>query len=365
MPANPASALRIVDADVHHQYPSAAALAPYMPGHDVSRIFFPNAGIGNPRGGMRKDAVAPGGGIPGSDPHFMVEHHLDAYGVDYVVLNPGSPLALGGMPFTDLAADIATATNDWTINEWFAVDDRFLGSILVAPRDPARAAAEIRRLAGHPRMVQVTMTSSPCLMGDRFMHPIYEAANEAGLPMCLHVGGADAGVNAGSYFGGAPSSFIQHHVGMCIPALSHVVSMVLEGVFEKYPRMHLILNEFGVTWLPFLMWRLDMEYRAGREDVPWLKRMPSEYIREFVHFTTQPLEVPDRPRDLVTLLELVGAQDMLLYSSDYPHWDFDSPKYVLSGFPDDWKPKIMSGNAATLFGLERRGLVRGALANAV
>jgi predicted TIM-barrel fold metal-dependent hydrolase len=355
----------IIDADVHHQYPNVDALAPYLPDHDAAKVFFPNAGIGNPRGGMRKDAVPPGGGVPGSDPRFMVEHHLDAYGVDYAILNPGSPLALGGLPFEDMAADVASATNDWTVHEWFPVDPRYLGSILVAPRDPQRAAAEIHRMASNPRMVQITMTSSPCLMGDRYMHPIYQAADEVGLPVCLHVGGADAGVNFGSYFGGAPSSFIQHHVGMCIPALAHVVSMVLEGVFEKFPNMHLILNEFGVTWLPFLMWRLDMEYRAGREDVPWLKRMPSEYIREFVHFTTQPLETPDRPKDIVTLLELVGAQDMLLYSSDYPHWDFDSPKYVLSGFPADWKPKIMFENSLKLFRLRERGLALGAFAAAV
>jgi predicted TIM-barrel fold metal-dependent hydrolase len=347
---------RIFDADVHHQYASTAALAPYMPDGDASGIYMPRSGGGSPRGGMRRDAMPPNGGIAGSVPEFVVENHLERYGIDYALLNPGSPLALGGIPFLDLAADLASATNEWTIQEWFPVDERFLGSILVAPRDPDRAADEIRRHGAHPRMVQVTLTSAPTLLGDRFMHPIFEAANEFGLPVNLHVGGGNQGVSPGDHPGGStwPTSFLQLHIGMCIPGLYHLISMVSEGVFEKYPRIRFIVNEFGVSWLPFVMWRMDMEYRAAREDVPWLTRLPSAYIRDFVRFTTQPLESPEDPQRMVKLLGLVDAQDMLVFSSDYPHWDFDSPEFALKGFPEEWKRRIYWDNASELFHLERR-----------
>jgi predicted TIM-barrel fold metal-dependent hydrolase len=99
------------------------------------------------------------------------------------------------------------------------------------------------------------------------------------------------------------------------------------------------------------MWRLDMEYRAGREDVPWLERLPSEYIREF---TTQPLEEPANPRDLVKLLELIGGPELLLFSTDYPHWDFDSPKHALRHFPEEWKEQVFYGNAYETFRLGAR-----------
>ena len=186
------------------------------------------------------------------------------------------------------------------------------------------------------------------------MFPIYKACDEAGLPICLHVGGAEFGVNSGSYSSGSPSTFCEYHFGMCIPAIQHLVSMVTEGVFVRFPNMRLVMNEFGVAWLPFVMWRLDMEYRASRIDVPWLTKLPSEYIKEFVRFTTQPVEEPPDRRDLATLLSLVGGDDLLLFSSDYPHWDSDNPDWALRFFPDDWKPKICWENARELYRLDER-----------
>jgi uncharacterized protein len=344
----------IFDTDVHHMYPSFDALAPYLPGIDPARLYVPKGDGGNPRGGLMKSAMPPGGGVAGSDARFFAEDHLDRHGIALAILNPGSPLGLGGVPDLDLAAAVARATNDWTIAEWLAVDDRFLGSILVAPRDPEAAAQEIRRLGANPRMVQVTLTSAPCLLGSRFLHPIYEAADEFGLPINHHVGGADAGVNPGSYNVGRATTFFEHHVSMALPGISHLVSMIAEGVFVKYPRTRLVMNEFGVAWLPFVMWRMDMEWRAGRDDVPWLSKRPSEYIREFVRFSTQPLEEPDRPVDLVTLIDLVGGDELLMFSSDYPHWDFDNPRTALRAFPDDWKRKVFFDNAREFFALDQR-----------
>jgi predicted TIM-barrel fold metal-dependent hydrolase len=343
---------RIVDADVHHHYPTASALAEYLPDGDSAPYYTFGSGLPNPRGAFRTDAYPPGGGPPASDPQHVIDHHLDPYGIERAVLNCGSTLYLGGLPDPDLAASLARATNDWTIAEWLDYDERFLGTIVVSPRDPEQAAAEVRRLGGDPRMVQVGVTSSPVLLGNEFLHPIYEACDELGLPFNLHVGGADVGINSGSFAVGGPTTFLEHHVGMCIPAIHHLISMVTEGVFVKYPNTKLVLNEFGVAWLPFVMWRMDMEYRAGREDMPWLTDLPSRHIREFVRFTTQPLEVPERPQDLITLLGLIGAEDMLVYSSDYPHWDFDSPDYALKGFSDEWKEKILYNNPRELFRLD-------------
>jgi predicted TIM-barrel fold metal-dependent hydrolase len=345
---------RILDVDVHHQYPNREVLAPYLPGGDASAVYLPRGYPPSPRGNMRRDALTRDGQPAGSDPHLMIEDHLDRYGVDYVILNPGTPLALGGVPFLDLASDIAQATNDWTVNDWFPVDDRFLGSIVVAPRDPARAAAEIRRMGEHPRMVQVTMTSAPTMLGDRFLDPIFRAADELSLPVNLHVGGGGSGVNPGDYPVGQSGSFLEKHIGMCIPGIYHLISMVSNGVFERYPNIKFVMNEFGIVWLPFVMWRLDMEFRAGREDVPWLKMRPSEYIKRFVRFSTQPLEIPDDPEQLVALLRLAGMQDILMFSSDYPHWDFDSPDFALSGMPSEWRERIFWQNGCEVFRLAER-----------
>jgi predicted TIM-barrel fold metal-dependent hydrolase len=345
----------LIDVDVHHQYESIDALAPYLSKREMERAYLPSGGgrSTNPRGVMRKDVITPGGKPAGSVPETMIEGHLDRYGIDLALLNPGV-LSLGGIPFTDLAVSLARATNDWTAAEWLPVDERFIASIIVAPQDPAAAAAEIRRQAENPRMVQVSMTSAPCLMGDRFMHPIYEAADEFNLPVNLHVGGATKGVSLGDYPVGQGASFFETHIGMCIPAIYHVISMVAEGVFVKFANTRLVLNEFGLAWLPFVMWRLDMEYRASRIDIPWLTEMPSDHLRKHLRFSTQPLETPEDPQKMISLLDLVDAEEMLLFASDYPHWDFDSPELALKGFPADWKRKITCDNAFDVYHLEER-----------
>jgi uncharacterized protein len=308
-------------------------------------------GVPNVRGPYQQDAYPPRGGLPGSDPHFMAENHFDRFGIEFGILNHFVP---GGSYPADVAADVARACNDWTIEEWFPVDDRFLGSITISGSDPDQAADEIRRIGSHPRMVQVTTTGVPCLLGNPFLHPIYEACEEVGLPFNFHVGGADHGSYGGSYSPGKPTTYVEFHTGFTIPAQQHTSSLVAEGVFEKYPSVRIVYNEFGVAWLPFVMWRMDMEYRAGREDVPWLTRLPSEYMRDHVRFSTQPLEVPRNPQDLVTLLSLVGGDQILMFATDYPHWDFDNPQQALRGFPQEWNRRIFWDNAWEFYNLEQR-----------
>ena len=49
--------------------------------------------------------------------------------------------------------------------------------------------------------------------------------------------------------------------------------------------------EAGVFWVPWLMRRLDIHYREFRSEIPWVKRLPSEHIRDNVRFATQPIDV--------------------------------------------------------------------------
>ena len=91
-----------------------------------------------------------------------------------------------------------------------------------------------------------------------------------------------------------------------------------------------------------------------REDHPRLERRPSEYIRDHVWFTTQPIEEPDDPKQLVWAIEQARLGDRLLFATDYPHWDFDSPKQALPralGTP--LRRAILCENALELYGLPR------------
>ncbi len=112
-----------------------------------------------------------------------------------------------------------------------------------------------------------------------------------------------------------------------------------------------MLVEGGVAWLTPLLWRLDSYWKALRSEVPWVRRPPSEYVRDHVRLGTQPLERPDDDRHLLAVLEMMDAASLVMFSSDYPHWDFDSPARAFPTLPDDLRRAIFSDNARTLYGL--------------
>jgi predicted TIM-barrel fold metal-dependent hydrolase len=97
---------------------------------------------------------------------------------------------------------------------------------------------------------------------------------------------------------------------------------------------------------------MDAQYEQLKGDVPNLKAKPSEYFREHFYFSTQPIEEPDDPRHLIQMYEMTGMTDRIMFSSDYPHWDFDSPLRALPvSTPKDLRDAIMGGNAARFYSL--------------
>jgi predicted TIM-barrel fold metal-dependent hydrolase len=133
--------------------------------------------------------------------------------------------------------------------------------------------------------------------------------------------------------------------------MAHVNSLVCEGVFEKYPKLKFVAIEGGIAWLPHLMWRMDKNYKGLRDLVPWLKRLPSEYIKEHIRLTTQPIEEPANSEHLNQILDMVDAGNTVMFSSDYPHWDFDNPKMALRSIRKDLRQRILADNAIELYGL--------------
>ena len=88
-----------------------------------------------------------------------------------------------------------------------------------------------------------------------------------------------------------------------------------------------------------------------------LQRAPSEYVREHFWFTTQPIEEPEKLQWLPEVLERSGVGDRLMFSSDYPHWDFDSPlEAIPETLPETTRRKLFYQNACRLYGLTVAGL---------
>jgi uncharacterized protein len=95
-----------------------------------------------------------------------------------------------------------------------------------------------------------------------------------------------------------------------------------------------------------------------RREVPWLKKLPSEYFAEHVWVTTQPLEIAPKKENVVELLQSMNLQDRLVYSSDYPHWDADEIDYLSTRVPSSWHASIFFANACALYGWKANDLAR-------
>jgi len=299
----------------------------------------------------RRDAWTPDGtprgGPPGSDLAFMAKQHLDPNNVTLGILNP---LTSGqGAQNADLSNAITHATNEWQKAEWTSVDKRLRGSICIPYEDAQASVKEIELRAGDPNFAQVmflSRTNEP--MGQRRYWPIYEAAVAAGLPVGVHAFG----------YGGWPittggwgSFYIEEMVGHSQAQQSLLVSMIMEGVFERFPTLKVVLIEAGLAWAASLGWRMDAQWRKLKQETPHLKMAPSEYMRRNVWFTTQPIEEPEPRSQLMETIDWIGW-DRILFATDYPHWDFDDPAHALPFAMDEGqKRKVFLENAKSVYGV--------------
>jgi uncharacterized protein len=118
----------------------------------------------------------------------------------------------------------------------------------------------------------------------------------------------------------------------------------------RFPRLRIVLLESGVSWLPGFLWRAVKTWRGVRSEVPWVKRSPAEIIRDHVRLTMQPFDVP--AEDAVAtadILRQIGSEEMLLFATDYPHWQFEGDRAVPPGIPPDLLQRIMVDNPLTTY----------------
>ncbi|GIX15359.1 MAG: hydrolase [Paracoccaceae bacterium] len=362
MPREPPAAqgLGIVDCDIHPTQRRPEDLHPFLPARWVRHMesfgpFMRQGLIGQlsyPRmsaNGMRVDAEPPDGPA-GSSLALLRAQHLDPMGISVGML---VTLGRGGMEERnpDFAAALAHAVNDWQIAALVEPEPRLRAGIVVPQDNPAAAVAEIEARAGDRRFVQVIMSTRAAEpLGSRKYWPIYAAAEAAGLPVGLHPAGYSGGHPSTGL--GWPSFYFQEHYTFVPGAQSLVTSLIIEGVFEAFPRLRVAIIEGGFSWVPALGWRMDRHWQTFREEVPHLREPPSAYLRRHFWFATQPIEEPPNPRDLEAVIDWIGW-DRLLYSSDYPHWDYDDPHHVFR-FPldPDRKAAVFGGNARALYGLD-------------
>ena len=344
-----------IDCDVH-PYHVAEEIVEYLPEEYRDQMGFtiPHGNWANPHDGWRGDATPENGGVPGSDPDLLYEHVVVDAGTDYPILNAAGILLNAASPKAEYAHALAQAYNDWLIDKWLDYDNRFIGSLAVAPQRPIKAASEIHRVGEHPQIRQVIIGSATEFpLGREFYWPIYEAAVEHDLPVAVHPGSSGNGVCPPRSGAGYDSTFFQKHTAAASHYISQLVSLVGNGTFVEYPDLDFVFLEGGFTWVGPIMWQMDHYWEHLQPEVPYLEKPPSEYVRENCYFGSQPIPEPDDWDHLLQHMEMMHAEETLLYCSDYPHWDTDSLEHGLPRIDEPLRSRILYKNAQELYNLPK------------
>jgi predicted TIM-barrel fold metal-dependent hydrolase len=348
------AAVGLIDCDLHNTVPRIDALFPYMAAHWVDycreSAFKGPVDTAYPAGAPT--TVAPlwrdGGGLAGGSVARMREQLLDPLRVRLGILN--CVYGVESIHNPDTAAQVASAVNDWQVAEWLDPEPRLLASIVVPSRHPEMAAQEIERCAGDRRFVQVLLpVRSAAPYGNRNYHPLFAAAERHGLPVALHFGGAPGNPPTSS---GWPSFYFEEYAGMAQVFQSQVLSLIAEGVFDRFPNLRIVCAEGGFSWVPALLWRFDKVWKGLRRDVPWVRRLPSEYVAEHLRFTIRPLDLPPGADAFESVIEDLDSDQLLLFGSDYPHWHFDTLEEAIPGdLPAGVRQAVLVDNARAFYGL--------------
>ena len=335
-----------IDCDVHPAVPNFKALHPYLepywrdsfiergiPGFEVNS-YPPNSPLS-----ARPDFRGKGGAVA-TDVKALGAQVFDQWQSRYAICN-----CLYGVELIfseDMAAAVARGVNDWIAKEWLDRDPRLRASIVIPTQNVGMAVDEVERVAKDKRFVAIrvlSMQETP--LGRRHWWPLYAAAERYDLPIAIHPGST---YRQSITSLGWPSYYIEDYTAYAQAFQSQLTSLVCEGVFAKFPKLKVVLLESGVTWLPSFLWRLSKFWRGVRAEVPWVDRSPADIVRDHVRLTVAPFDAPANPDVVERMVDQLRSDDILLYASDFPHWQFDGDDALPRGLPESLKRKILVDN---------------------
>ncbi len=268
--------------------------------------------------------------------------------IDYNIVFPTDMLTLGLNPDPEMEVAIAYGFARWMTEEILPYDDS-MKTMLYLPFSSPEACTQLIKEFGDKKGVVgflVTSCRYQPVYHNSYM-PVYKLLEEKGLPLGFH---------SVSNWQERPfqqlNRFLSSHaLGFPLYNMIQMTNLIVNGIPERFPDLKFIFIEAGVAFIPFLMMRLDTDYLYRSSDAPLLTKRPSEYIRNF-YFTSQPIEHAE-DKHMETIFDMFDAENQLLYASDYPHQDFDTPAtiYDLPFLSQTAKRKILGENALKLFNI--------------
>jgi len=360
----------IIDVDAHHfENQSWSEIVEYIPDpviRDIAANFRTGHGQGDIQPGILQASGWPnhqsvGGRIPHEpgtlepgEPGVhrdvtLIRRAIESFGIDYQVTFPTPMLALGLHPELDVEIALSRGYNHWVTDQVLSADDR-IKSLLYLPFNDPPACEELVERYGDTKGVvgfMVTSVRYKPVHHNSYMR-LYRMIEERGLSLGFHAGpnwGGDGYVSQLNRF------LTMHAISFSLCNMVHLANWVMNGLNERFPDLPVVWIESGIAWLAFMMPRLDNEYLMRSSEAPALTRLPSEYISE-MYYTSQPLERTNL-KLLEATLDAFKAPTQMMYSSDWPHWDFDAPSviYDLPFLDEQAKRNILGLNAKRVFGI--------------
>jgi len=269
------------------------------------------------------------------------------------LLFPSELLPIGYLPETKWAAALATAYNRYMIDTYKNLKGVKL-AIIVSPQEVEHAVNEIQAYANHRDVVSLCIPDvgiNPPI-GNKKYWPIFEAAQKYDLPIIFH--GIESLIHDNyplrvAHF---PTLLQVNAMGFPFTSMLQIMSVACEGVQVRFPKLRLAVVEAGISWMPFIMYRLDSAYKRYRSELPMLEKKPSDYISEW-YIGTHELEALPRRGDLAKLISLYQGEDHTMWASDWPHMERD----LLAGFmyydlEESVRRKVLGENAARFLKLD-------------
>jgi len=278
----------------------------------------------------------------------LVRRAMDAMGIDIQIVFPQPMLEIGLHPNPEIGVALLEAYNRWFTTEVLPRDPRIKTMLGLPFEDPQACLRTIEEYSDHPGVIGFLVTSQrhAGVHQNKYM-PVYRELERLNMPLGFH-----AGPNYTDTMTSTMNKFLSAHaMSFTTCSITHLTNWVINGIPERFPGLKVIWIESGLAWIPFMMQRLDHEYLMRQSDAPLLTKKPSEYMKE-MYYTTQPLEATDDDL-LQSTLRAMDAKNTLMYSSDWPHWDFDVPSRI-AGLPfldEEAKRNILGETARKVFNL--------------
>ena len=280
----------------------------------------------------------------------LAKRAYEAMGIDVQVVFPTPMLFLGMHPQFDMEAVLGKAYNRWQVDNILTKDKRLKTMMFLPFNDPESALEAIEEFGDAPGCVgfMVTSVRYKAVHHNHYMK-VYRALEERGLPLGFHAGyyWQDPFMMQINRFGS------MHALSFVWCNVVHMTNWIMNGLPERFPGLDVVWIESGLAWVPWLMQRLDHTHLMRSSEAPALKKMPSEYMKE-MYYTCQPMET-DHPKALELTFEMINARTQLLYASDWPHYDFDTPSVIwdLPFLDEQGKRNVLGLNAKRIFDFDR------------